>query len=69
MKRFVIAVALACALSGPVLAGDIHSVDSQAPAPPPVTILPGEIPSTGVSATETESTVVAIILMIVSIVS
>lgn len=69
MKRFVIAVALACALSGPVLAGDIHSVDSQAPAPSPVTVLPGEIPSTDAPEPEAASAVVTIILTIVSIVS
>ena len=69
MKRFVIAVALACALSGPVLAGDIHSVDSQAPGPGPITVLPGQIPSTDVPVPEAESTVLTIILMIVSVVS
>lgn len=34
MKRFVIAVALVCILSGTVLAGDVHSVDAPAPPPP-----------------------------------
>lgn len=40
MRRFVLAVALACALSGPALAGDVHTID--APAPPassPVTTI------------------------------
>jgi hypothetical protein len=31
MKRFVIALALACALSSTVLAGDVHSGDAPAP--------------------------------------
>ena len=34
MKRFVLAIALACALSGTALAGDIHSTGA-APAPSP----------------------------------
>jgi hypothetical protein len=33
MKRFALAVALACVLSGSVLAGDAHSVGAPAPAP------------------------------------
>jgi len=35
MKRFVIATALMCALVLPVAAGDIHTTDSQIPAPSP----------------------------------
>ena len=35
MKRFVLAVALACALSGTILAGDIHTTDLPVPPPPP----------------------------------
>jgi len=31
MKRFVLAIALACALSGTAFAGDVHSTDSPAP--------------------------------------
>jgi hypothetical protein len=34
MRRFVMAVALACVLSSAVLAGDVHSVDATAPQPP-----------------------------------
>jgi len=33
MKRFALAVALACVLSGSALAGDAHSVGTPAPAP------------------------------------
>jgi hypothetical protein len=37
MKRFVIAIALACAISGTALAGDIHSTGaSEPPASSPV---------------------------------
>jgi hypothetical protein len=41
MNRFVLAIALACALSGTVLAGEIHTAGAPAP---------GEIHSTGDSA-------------------
>lgn len=51
MKKFALAMALACALSGSALAGDAFSVG--APAPPPgdahsvgtPELAPGEIPS------------------------
>jgi len=33
MKRFALAVALACVLSGSVLAGDSHSTGAPEPAP------------------------------------
>ena len=32
MKRFALAIALACVLAGSALAGDIHTVDAPAPA-------------------------------------
>jgi len=35
MKRFVLAIALACALSSTVLAGHIPTSDVAAPQPPP----------------------------------
>jgi len=35
MRRLLIAVALACVLSGSTLAGDVHSTDSPVPPPPP----------------------------------
>ena len=44
MKRFALAIALACVLSGTALAGEIHSTGAPAPAP-------GDIPSTGAPAT------------------
>ena len=34
MKRFVLALVMACALSATAVAGDIHSTDSPAPPPP-----------------------------------
>jgi opacity protein-like surface antigen len=33
MKRFALAIALACVLSGSALAGDVHSTGAPAPAP------------------------------------
>ena len=35
MKRFILIITLACALSGVALAGDVHSTDSPAPSAPP----------------------------------
>ncbi|MBC8028529.1 MAG: hypothetical protein H7Z16_00290 [Pyrinomonadaceae bacterium] len=55
MKRFLMAIALACALSSSTLAGDIPSVGAPSP-PPPATNqitsapLPGDIPSDGFAA-------------------
>lgn len=47
MKRFVIAIALACVLSGTALAGEIHTAGLVPPPPPPgaaQTASPGDIP-------------------------
>ncbi|HBB87125.1 MAG TPA: hypothetical protein DC047_05880 [Blastocatellia bacterium] len=53
MKRFVMVVALACALSGRALAGDVPSTDKAVPAPQSSGNIPttdaqvaGQIPST-----------------------
>jgi predicted cobalt transporter CbtA len=60
MKRFLLAIALACVLSGPALAGEIHSVGAPAP---------GDIHSTDAPAPQASSlVVVAIILTILSLV-
>ena len=60
MKRFGLAIALACALSGTALAGEIHTTG----APDP-----GEVHSTGTPAPEASSSVVAtVILTIISLV-
>lgn len=49
MKRFVMALTLACALSGTALAGNVPSTDYVPPPPPPPgaaqTASPGDIPS------------------------
>ena len=69
MKRFVIAVALACVLSGTAMAGEIHSVGAAAPPPPPAS---GEIPSTGVQASpppEASSPVLTVLLIIINAVA
>jgi hypothetical protein len=49
MKRFAMALVLACALSSTVLAGDVPSTGITSPPPPPPDeiAMPGEIPSTG----------------------
>ena len=55
MKRFALAIALACVLSGSALAGDVHSVGAPAPAPAPTT--------------QSSSVAVTVILTILSLVS
>jgi hypothetical protein len=59
MKRFVLAFALACALSGTALAGEVHSTGAPAP---------GEIHSAGAPAPASSPAVVAILLTIISVV-
>jgi hypothetical protein len=65
MKRFVLAVTMACALSGSALAGDIHSTGAPAPAP-------GDIHTTGAPApaptTQSSSVNATVILTILSLV-
>ena len=65
MKRLALAIALACALSGAVLAGEVHTAGAPAP---------GEIPTTGApspatsGATHGPAIVTRVILAILSIV-
>ncbi|HKB68066.1 MAG TPA: hypothetical protein VKC61_19555 [Pyrinomonadaceae bacterium] len=49
MKRFVIAIALACALSSTTLAGEIHSTGAPAPGDIPTSgsPAPGDMPISG----------------------
>lgn len=49
MKRFLVAIALACTLSASILAGEIHSTGASAPGDIPTVGLtsPGQIPSDG----------------------
>jgi hypothetical protein len=57
MKRFALAVALACALSGSAWAGDIHTAGAPAPAPGDIHSTgapepaPGETQGSGIAAT------------------
>ena len=65
MKRFALAVALACVLSGTALAGDAHSTGAPATAP-------GDSSTAGAPApaptTQSSSIVATVILTILSIV-
>lgn len=57
MKRFVMTIALTCALSGSVLAGDVPTVGINAP-PPDETPAPnatGEVPTVGFTQEVTET--------------
>ena len=62
-KRFALAIVFACVLSGSALAGDVHTTG----APDPV---PGDIHSTGApaSTTQTSSVAVTLIMTILSLV-
>ena len=57
MKRFALAIALACVLSGSVLAGDSHTAGAPAPAPGDIYTTgaperaPGETHGSGIAAT------------------
>jgi hypothetical protein len=62
MKRFVIAIALACAISGSALAGDIHTVG--APEPAPVT---AAAPDPGDVQAPAANVVTTIILTLISL--
>ncbi|MDQ5846685.1 MAG: hypothetical protein M3539_15470 [Acidobacteriota bacterium] len=57
MKRFALAIALACAISGTALAGDIHTTGVQAPEPPSQTSPAdtGDIHTTDAASTQGSS--------------
>jgi hypothetical protein len=70
MKRFVIALALTCVLSGSTLAGEVPTVGFTAPPPdelPPVTA-PGEVPSGGLTQQMSEAALTLVQLMLGSVV-
>jgi hypothetical protein len=72
MKRFVMAVALACALSVTALAGIVPTSDYVPPPPPPPpesNAVAGIIPSSDYVPPPTESSVVTVMLAILSIVA
>jgi hypothetical protein len=72
MKRFVMAVALSCALFATALAGDVPSTDKPSPAPADIPTCgspsPGDIPTTDVPAPgEIPSTDLSVVLMILAL--
>ena len=67
MKRLILAVVLACALSGIARAGEISSTGITAPPPPNSVSAGGEIPSTGATTPELDPTLLTILLTIISI--
>ncbi len=70
MKPIVLAVALAFALSGTALAGDIHTTDAPAPQPRPVgTAVAGDVHSTDAPSPQASTSVLAkVLLTVISIV-
>jgi hypothetical protein len=74
MKRFALAIMLACVLSDSALAGDVHTTGAPAPVPGDSHTVgaaaPGDIHTTGdpVSTTQSSSVAAKLILAILSFV-
>jgi hypothetical protein len=71
MKRFVMSLALTCALAGAASAGEVPSVGFTAPPPdepPPPVTAPGEVPSGGLTQQMSEAALTLVQLMLGSIV-
>ena len=68
MKRLALAIVLACALSGVVQAGEIHTTGAVAPPPPQPLTAAEEIHTTAATAPEEPSTLLTIILTLIDIV-
>ena len=68
MRRLALAIALACALSGVVRAGEVPSTGATAPQQSSPVVTAGEISSTGAPAPETSSSVLTIVLTLLGIV-
>ena len=67
MKRFVMAVALACALSATALAGDVPSTDVVSPPPGNMqTTSPGDIPTSDYASTAA-SPLLSVLLSIIGV--
>ena len=68
MRRLALAIALACALSGAVRAGEVPSTGAPAPQPSSPVVTAGEIPTTGPPAPEASNSVLTIVLTLLGIV-
>jgi hypothetical protein len=72
MRRFVLAVALACALSGTALAGIIPTTDYVPPPPPPPenmqTTSMGIIPTSDYAPPTEDGNLLSVLLMIMSVI-
>jgi hypothetical protein len=68
MRRLAFAIALACALSGVVRAGEVPSTGGTAPQPPSHVVTTDEIPTTGGTASGESITALTIILTLLDIV-
>lgn len=70
MKRFLMAVALSCALSATALAGNVPSTDVAPPTPTPEnaqTTLPGNIPTSDYAPPPEESHLLTVLLTIIGV--
>ena len=68
MRRLAFAIALACALSGAVRAGEVPSTGATSPQPSSPVVTAGEVQTTGATAHEASNSVLTIILTILGIV-
>jgi hypothetical protein len=66
MKRFVMSLALTCALAVAASAGEVPSVGFNAPPPdePPAPTAPGEIPTVGLTQEISETALTLVQLML-----
>jgi hypothetical protein len=69
MKRLVLAIALACALTGSALAGEIHSTGAPVPGeiPPSGSPAPGDIPCGTPAPGEVPTVGLSVVLIILDL--
>src|SRR5690242_19738547 len=72
MRRFGLAIALACLLSGVTRAGEIHTTGAVTPPPPSTATssvaTTGEVPSTGATAPQESDALIEILMALLGIV-
>lgn len=69
MKRFAMAVALMCALSTSIFAGEMPTTGKSDPPPPPSISIAGDMPTTGKSdpTLTTSSTLLSVVMTLITL--
>ena len=71
MKRFAMAVALMCALSTSIFAGEMPTTGKSAPSPTPSTSIAGDMPTTGTAdpspTPSTSSLLLSVVLTLITL--